>query len=50
MTAQGQPSIGRQISVWLRADLVDKLDRLAKERGVKRNRVVNQIIDEVDED
>jgi hypothetical protein len=47
----GQPdSVGRQLSIWIRNDLIDKLERMAKARGVKRNRMLSQIVSEADED
>ena len=43
-------STGRNGSIWLRLDVWAKLDRMATKRGVKRNRVISQILDEAEED
>lgn len=42
-------SVGRTVSFWLRHELLAKLDRMARRRGVKRNRVLSDLIESADE-
>jgi predicted DNA-binding protein len=46
---QDQTRVGRVISFWLRHELIDKLGRLAKARGVTRNRALSELIEQADE-
>lgn len=45
----GQPSVGRQRSFWMRHDIIDKLVRLATQRGVKPNKMMTILIEEAEE-
>jgi hypothetical protein len=38
-----------QYSFWLRHELVEKLDRIAAARGVKRNRALSQLVLEAED-
>jgi hypothetical protein len=49
MASQPGERGGKQISVWLRSDLLEKLERMKVARGVKRNKVLNQLVDEAPE-
>jgi predicted transcriptional regulator len=49
VTAEEHPSVGRSVSFWLRHELLAKLDRLARQRGVKRNRVLSDLIEAAEE-
>lgn len=42
----GSEASGRPKSFWLSYDLIAKLQRMARNRGVKVNRVVRQLIEE----
>lgn len=51
MSTQSERSaVGRVISFWIRHELIDKLGRLAKSRGVKRNAVLSQLIQDAPEE
>lgn len=40
---------GRIISFWMQFHLVEKLGRMAKQRGVTRNKVLNEIVEAAEE-
>lgn len=42
-------SSGRVISFWMRLDLVAKLTRMAKRRGVTRNRLLTELVEAAEE-
>lgn len=41
---------GIQISIWIRHEVLDKLERLQELNGVNRNKMVNKLIIDASED